>query len=258
MSARPLTPDQLLTPVPSDIAISDAITPLPISDIAAAAGIVRGMLSGLIGFVIGALHGWLCTAPLQQSCSLLTRSGLLLCVFEQLPSEVIPYGASKAKISLAVRDRLKDAPNGNYVVVTGITPTPLGEGKSTTTIGYIIINFSLSLLNVYLCGLMLVYLCLCLDDCSIVQALGAHLNKKAFACIRQVRQEYCCLLSACHWMDTDNVLCVSIGSHRKAQRSASRAARPAAATPRSSPWTSSTCTLRFSIALLCSCVSLLI
>lgn len=49
---------------------------------------------------------------------------------------MIPYGASKAKISLAVRDRLSDAVNGNYVVVTGITPTPLGEGKSTTTIGY--------------------------------------------------------------------------------------------------------------------------
>jgi len=30
---------------------------------------------------------------------------------------------------------LKDVPNGNYVVVTGINPTPLGEGKSTTTIG---------------------------------------------------------------------------------------------------------------------------
>lgn len=62
---------------------------------------------------------------------------LTVCIcFEQLSSEVIPYGVSKAKISLSVRDRLKDAPNGNYVVVTGITPTPLGEGKSTTTIGY--------------------------------------------------------------------------------------------------------------------------
>ena len=58
---------------------------------------------------------------------------VLVCV--QLPSEVIPYGSTKAKISLSVRDRLKDASNGNYVVVTGITPTPLGEGKSTTTIG---------------------------------------------------------------------------------------------------------------------------
>lgn len=43
------------------------------------------------------------------------------------------------------------------MVVTGINPTPLGEGKSTTTIG-------------------------------LVQSLGAHLNKKAFACIRQPSQ----------------------------------------------------------------------
>ncbi|RLN20199.1 hypothetical protein BBJ28_00002561 [Nothophytophthora sp. Chile5] len=110
---RPLQPEELLTPVPSDIAISDATTPLPISEIAHAAGI--------------------------------------------LPEEVIPYGASKAKISLGVRDRLRDQANGNYVVVTGITPTPLGEGKSTTTVG-------------------------------LCQALGAHLDKKVFACIRQPSQ----------------------------------------------------------------------
>ena len=34
-----------------------------------------------------------------------------------------------------MRDRLKDAPNGKYIVVTAITPTPLGEGKTTTTVG---------------------------------------------------------------------------------------------------------------------------
>jgi len=45
------------------------------------------------------------------------------------------YGPNKAKIHLSVRDRLKDEEDGNYVVVTGISPTPLGEGKSTTTIG---------------------------------------------------------------------------------------------------------------------------
>ena len=45
--------------------------------------------------------------------------------------EVFPWGISKAKVSLTVRDRLKDAKNGNYVVVTGINPTPLGEGKSS-------------------------------------------------------------------------------------------------------------------------------
>jgi methylenetetrahydrofolate dehydrogenase (NADP+)/methenyltetrahydrofolate cyclohydrolase/formyltetrahydrofolate synthetase len=47
--------------------------------------------------------------------------------------------------------------DGKYIVVAGITPTPLGEGKSTTTIG-------------------------------LVQALGAHLGKSAFACVRQPSQ----------------------------------------------------------------------
>eukprot|EP01039_Chlorochromonas_danica_P008430 gene8430-9292_t len=67
------------------------------------------------------------------------------------------YGTNKCKVSLSIRDRLADQPNGNYVVVTGINPTPLGEGKSTTTIG-------------------------------VAQALGAHLNKKTIACIRQPSQ----------------------------------------------------------------------
>jgi len=50
--------------------------------------------------------------------------------------EVELYGPSKAKVSLAAITRLEAAnPRGRYVVVTGITPTPLGEGKSTTTIG---------------------------------------------------------------------------------------------------------------------------
>ena len=50
-------------------------------------------------------------------------------------TQIEPYGSHKAKVSLSVLDRLRDQPNGRYVVVTGITPTPLGEGKSTTTIG---------------------------------------------------------------------------------------------------------------------------
>ncbi len=45
------------------------------------------------------------------------------------------YGKYKAKISLDVRDRLADRPQGKYIVVTAITPTPLGEGKTTTTVG---------------------------------------------------------------------------------------------------------------------------
>ena len=45
------------------------------------------------------------------------------------------YGNKKAKVHLDVREQLRDKPNGKYVVVTAITPTPLGEGKTTTTIG---------------------------------------------------------------------------------------------------------------------------
>jgi formyltetrahydrofolate synthetase len=45
------------------------------------------------------------------------------------------FGKYKAKIHLDVLDRLKDKPNGKYVDVTAITPTPLGEGKTVTTIG---------------------------------------------------------------------------------------------------------------------------
>jgi len=51
------------------------------------------------------------------------------------PDELELYGPYKAKISLSIRDRLKDRPNGKYVVVTAITPTPLGEGKTTVTVG---------------------------------------------------------------------------------------------------------------------------
>ena len=45
------------------------------------------------------------------------------------------YGKYKAKISLDLLDDLKDRPQGKYIVVTAITPTPLGEGKTTTAIG---------------------------------------------------------------------------------------------------------------------------
>jgi len=45
------------------------------------------------------------------------------------------YGKYKAKVSLEVLDKVKDKPNAKYIVVTAITPTPLGEGKTVTTIG---------------------------------------------------------------------------------------------------------------------------
>src|SRR5579862_3709402 len=74
-----------------------------------------------------------------------------------LPDELEPYGRTKAKVHLDIRDRLKDVPNGKYIVITAITPTPLGEGKTTTTVG-------------------------------LSQALGAHLDKKVFTCVRQPSQ----------------------------------------------------------------------
>jgi formate--tetrahydrofolate ligase len=50
--------------------------------------------------------------------------------------ELEQYGSTKAKVSLAAIRRLEsENPRGKYVVVTAITPTPLGEGKTTTTIG---------------------------------------------------------------------------------------------------------------------------
>ncbi|KAJ4337781.1 tetrahydrofolate synthase [Ascochyta clinopodiicola] len=71
-----------------------------------------------------------------------------------LPHELEPYGATKAKVDLSLLKRLEHRKNGRYVLIAGITPTPLGEGKSTTTIG-------------------------------VAQALGAHLGRICFANVRQ-------------------------------------------------------------------------
>lgn len=46
-----------------------------------------------------------------------------------------PYGHFKAKVSLDYVDSLKDKPNGKLILVTAISPTPAGEGKTTTTVG---------------------------------------------------------------------------------------------------------------------------
>jgi methylenetetrahydrofolate dehydrogenase (NADP+)/methenyltetrahydrofolate cyclohydrolase/formyltetrahydrofolate synthetase len=73
------------------------------------------------------------------------------------PHELEPYGATKAKVSLDVLKRLEHRRNGRYVLVAGITPTPLGEGKSTTTIG-------------------------------LTQALCGQLGRVAFANVRQPSQ----------------------------------------------------------------------
>eukprot|EP00036_Acanthoecidae_sp_10tr_P010866 CAMPEP_0182926062 /NCGR_PEP_ID=MMETSP0105_2-20130417/10805_1 /TAXON_ID=81532 ORGANISM="Acanthoeca-like sp., Strain 10tr" /NCGR_SAMPLE_ID=MMETSP0105_2 /ASSEMBLY_ACC=CAM_ASM_000205 /LENGTH=980 /DNA_ID=CAMNT_0025063935 /DNA_START=111 /DNA_END=3050 /DNA_ORIENTATION=- len=72
-------------------------------------------------------------------------------------AELIAYGRSKAKVRYDVCERLAGRTNGKYIVVTGITPTPLGEGKSTTSVG-------------------------------LAQALGATLGRPTFACLRQPSQ----------------------------------------------------------------------
>ena len=50
-------------------------------------------------------------------------------------SDIELYGDQIAKVKLEARDKLKDRPDAKYILVTAITPTPLGEGKSTTTVG---------------------------------------------------------------------------------------------------------------------------
>ena len=64
------------------------------------------------------------------------------------------YGNTKAKIKLDVNKRLESEKNGKYILVTAITPTPLGEGKTTTLLG-------------------------------LTQAFGTAHNKNVIACIRQ-------------------------------------------------------------------------
>src|SRR5215471_1856937 len=50
------------------------------------------------------------------------------------PGELRPYGATRAKVSLSILDRLADRPDGKLVITTAITPTKAGEGKTTTSI----------------------------------------------------------------------------------------------------------------------------
>ncbi len=71
-----------------------------------------------------------------------------------LDEELEPHGQWKAKVKLKALDRLADRPDGKYIDVTAITPTPLGEGKSTTMVG-------------------------------LAQAMGSELGKNVICCIRQ-------------------------------------------------------------------------
>jgi len=81
----------------------------------------------------------------------ITQVAADLGIFED---ELEPHGKWKAKVNLSILDRLGDRPSGKYIDVTAITPTPLGEGKSTTMVG-------------------------------LTQALGSELGKNVICCIRQ-------------------------------------------------------------------------
>ena len=50
-----------------------------------------------------------------------------------LPDEIIPYGKTPKLDFIRIMNRLKDKPDGKFIEVTAITPTPLGEGKSTVS-----------------------------------------------------------------------------------------------------------------------------
>ncbi|MDD6057593.1 MAG: formate--tetrahydrofolate ligase, partial [Clostridiales bacterium] len=52
-----------------------------------------------------------------------------------LEDELELYGKYKAKLSDELLERIRDYPDGKLILVTAITPTPAGEGKTTTTIG---------------------------------------------------------------------------------------------------------------------------
>lgn len=68
------------------------------------------------------------SVPLQPIADIGSQLGIR-------PDELTPYGRDKAKVSLSVLDRLSSAPKGRYVLITAINPTPLGEGKTTTSVG---------------------------------------------------------------------------------------------------------------------------
>jgi len=67
-------------------------------------------------------------APLDPILDVAARVGLS-------EDDLEVYGKFKAKVHLDVLEKLSDRPDGKYIDVTAITPTPLGEGKTTTTVG---------------------------------------------------------------------------------------------------------------------------
>ncbi len=66
--------------------------------------------------------------PMQPIADIAEKLGLP-------PQRLEPYGHYKAKVDCGLLDEMRDAPDGKLILVTAITPTPAGEGKTTTTVG---------------------------------------------------------------------------------------------------------------------------
>lgn len=80
------------------------------------------------------------SAPIPSDLEIARAATLLpiadVAVASHIPAEFVePHGRDVAKIDLAAIEALADRPMAKYVVVTAITPTPLGEGKTTTSVG---------------------------------------------------------------------------------------------------------------------------
>ena len=141
------------TPTPSDIDIAQACTPVCIREIAEKLGLSeadyepyghdkakvrcrsQGQFEGPVRLPTAA-------AAAAASATAFARA---------------PSPPPCMQVRLSVRDKFSGSAPGKYIVVAGITPTPLGEGKSTTTVG-------------------------------LCQALGAQLGERVVTCVRQPSQ----------------------------------------------------------------------
>jgi len=151
-----------LSPVPADITIAQAATPLHISEVAAMLDLAPDEVD-LYGQYQAKARAFL-RLPVETNSSAERRARRFGGASSRpTPSPLTPpthhpkKRGNATQVKLSVLDSRAASPSGKYVIVAGITPTPLGEGKSTTTVG-------------------------------LCQALGAHLGRKVVACIRQPSQ----------------------------------------------------------------------
>ncbi|KAL0803948.1 hypothetical protein Bca101_096438 [Brassica carinata] len=134
---------QVVSPVPADIDIANSVEPLHIAEIAKDLN-----LSPLHYDLYGKYKAKIRLKQVSDRT-----------LFQEIADvlDSIETRFRQNSVLLSAFDELKDREDGYYVVVGGITPTPLGEGKSTTTVG-------------------------------LCQALGAYLDKKVVTCLRQPSQ----------------------------------------------------------------------